>query len=80
MAETPKFDPAQPISASNIPARPLRTFEVHQILGFSVRTILNYVEEGIFTAIQAGPGKGIRIRHESVRELLNKADPLFGRY
>lgn len=80
MADYPKFDPAQPISATNIPARPLRTAEVAQITGFSQMTVRNYINDGTFKAFQAGGGKGIRIYHESVRALLNRADDIFGPY
>ena len=80
MAEYPKFDPTQPISVTNIPARPLRTREVHEITGFSMATVRNYIDDGTFEAIQARFGSGLRIRHESVRRLLNKADAFFGPY
>lgn len=80
MSKYPNFDPAHPISVTNIPARPLRTREVAQITGFSPATVRNYINDGTFKAIQARFGSGLRIRHESVREMLNREDDVFGPY
>lgn len=80
MPAPPKFDPSRPVSATNIPERPLRTAEVAEITGFSAMTVRNYCDAGILESFQAGPGLGIRVKHESVRALLDKSDAIFGPY